>query len=139
MILEILFHQGLGIVDGTDGRDSEGAQMRAHEQRLRVGVRDASDGARAVEAHDVVLEFRAERRVLDRVNLTLVAILVVKHDHARSTRAEMRVVIDAEENIHHHVALGNRSEKAAHEILRLSVSTIGQSINGAPERLLPCG
>ena len=69
------------------------------------------------EAHDVVLEFRAERRVLDRVNLTLVAILVVKHDHTRSTRAEMRVVIDAEENIHHHVALGNRSKKAAHEIL----------------------
>ena len=139
MVFEVLFHQGLGVIDGSDGRDSERAQMRAHEQRLRVGVRDASDGARAVEAHDVVLEFRAERRVLDRVNLTLVAILVVKHNHARPTRAEMRVVIDAEENVHHHITLGNRSEKAAHEILRLSVSTTGQSINGAPERLLPCG
>ena len=73
------------------------------------------------------------------MNLTLVAILVVKHNHARPTRAEMRVVIDAEENVHHHITLGNRSEKAAHEILRLSVSTTNQSINGAPERLLPCG
>ena len=64
-------HELVGVSDGAHRRDGINAQVRAHEQRLRVGVGDAAHGARAGELGQVVLELGAERRVLDRVDLAV--------------------------------------------------------------------
>ena len=90
-----------------------------------------------MEAHDVVLELRAEGGVLNGMDLALEPIGVVAHDHARAARAQMGMVVNAEKHIQHHVAPGNCSEKAAHEILRFRKITYPISINGARAPLLP--
>ena len=102
------------VVDGAHGGEGEGAQMAADEQRLGVGVADAADAARAVESRQVVLEARAEGGVLDGVDLALEPVALVDEDKPRPARAQMRVIVDAEEHVQHHVAFRCCPEETAH-------------------------
>ena len=112
---EVLLHQLLGVVDGAHRGDAERAQVRAHQQRLRVGVADAADAAATVEALQVVFEARAERRVLDRVDLALEAsFLRIVEDHACAFRSQVGVVVHAEEHVQHHVVMRRRPKESAH-------------------------
>ena len=112
---EVALHQLLGVVDGAHRGDAERAQVRAHQQRLRVGVADAADAAATVEALQVVFEARAERRVLDRVDLALEAsFLRVVENHARALRSQVGVVVHAEEHVQHHVVMRRRPKESAH-------------------------
>ena len=111
--VEVLLHELVGVVDAADRGQREHAEVTAHEQRLRVGVGDASDARVAVEAGKVTLEPRSKRRVLDRVNLALEAAVVVINQ-SRALRPQVRVVIHPEEHVIHHIALTRRAEKTAH-------------------------
>ena len=104
----------VGVVDGVHGGDGVRAQLRAHEQGLGVLVADAADGARAVEVLDVALEARAERGVLNGVDLALEAAVVVEYDHACPARPQMRVIVNAKELVQHHVSVGCHAKESAH-------------------------
>jgi len=68
-----------------------------------------------VEALQVVFEARAERRVLDRVDLALEAsFLRIVEDHACAFRSQVGVVVHAEEHVQHHVVMRRRPKESAH-------------------------
>jgi len=65
----------------------------------------------------VVLEAGAERGVLDGVNLALETLVLVEEDQTRALRAEMRMVINAEEHVVDHISLGSCTAKTTHYAL----------------------
>ena len=111
---EIRFHQLFGVVDGAHGGQAERSQVRAHQKRLGIGVAYASDAGASVEVRQIVFEARAERGVLDGVDLALKAPVAVAKDHARAPCSQMGVVVHAEEHVQHYIAVGCSSEESAH-------------------------
>ena len=116
-LLEIRLDQLVGVIDDADRGDGERPVLAAHQKRLRIGVADAPDTARAVKALEVLVEARAERRVLDGVNFFLKPARPLAEHHARSTRAQMRMVVDAKKHIEYHVAARSRPKETAHRDL----------------------
>ena len=113
-----------GVVDDAHGGDGIKPQMRAHQQRLRIAVRNTADGAAAVEAVYVGLEFRAEGCGFDVVDLPLEG-AAIAHGHAAPAGAQMGVVIHPEENVKTDVAVGDRAEKPAHYAKNSSERVMG--------------
>ena len=110
---EVLVHELVGVVDTTYRRDGKDTQMRANEQGLRIRIADAADAAVAVKLCEVILEAGAKRRVLDRVNLALEALLIVE-DHARPARAEMRMIVNRKEHVQHAIAFRRHATESTH-------------------------
>jgi gamma-glutamyl:cysteine ligase YbdK (ATP-grasp superfamily) len=61
-----------------------------------------------------MFELAAERRVLDIVNRAVELSALVQYSHAAAMRAEMRMVVGAEEEVADAIFLGNNSAKATH-------------------------
>ena len=74
--VEGALHQGIDVVDLAHGDDAERAEVRAHEERLRVGVADDPDAVAPVEAGQIGLELGAEIAVLDVVDGALDAFAI---------------------------------------------------------------
>ena len=102
--IEVLLDQLVGIVDDAHGGDGEKPQMRADQQRLRVGIADAANAAASGKIAQVLLELGPEGGVLDIVDLALKALLPVVKDHAAPVGAQMGVVIHAEKDVEGNVA-----------------------------------
>ena len=96
---KILIYKSLGIIDDAHCRDRIDPEVRAHQQRLRIGIADAADAARTAKIIEVVLEFGPERRVRDRVDLSAEPVLFVPHTHTGISRTEMAVVVRTEKYI----------------------------------------
>ena len=140
MAVEVVLHQGLGVVDDAHGGDGVHPQVGAHQQGLGVGVADAADAGAAVEVRQVLFKFGAEGGVFDGVDLPLEAVLLIVNNHASPAGAQMGVVVHAEENVKGHVALGDRAEESAHERASLFF-TLGKETpdGGARSRRVKCG
>ena len=88
--------------------------MGADQQGLGVGVADAADAGLAVEVGQVLFKLGAEGGVLDVVDLPLKAAFLVVDRHAAPLGAQVGVVVGAEEEVQHAIALGDRAEETAH-------------------------
>ena len=64
-----------------------------------------------------MLELGAERRVLNRVDLPVEAAPLAARHHAGTTRAEVRVIVDAKEHVECNVAMRDRAKERSHEYL----------------------
>ena len=102
---EGLGHQRVDVVDAPDGGDGEVSQVRAHDQRLRLGIGDASDAQRALHGRHIPLKLGAERGVFDVVNGPVVPLLGVVDGHAAASRAQMGMIIRPKEQVEHAVVL----------------------------------
>ena len=122
---KIVLHQLVGIVDDADRYDGVEAQMRAHEQRLGVAVADAAEARVTAEVRKVALELRPEGRVLNIMDLPLEALFPVKENHTTPACAEVGMVVRAEKDVQGNIAVGYRSEKAAHYAKNSSESVMG--------------
>ena len=125
VIGKIGVHQLFGIVDHTDGRDRIQTEMRADQERLRIGIADTADPAAALEIYQIFFKFRTEGRVRDRVDLALKPARRIPQRHAGIARTEMAVVIHPEKHVQHHIASGYRAEKASHQAKNSWESVIG--------------
>ena len=122
---KIVLHQLVGIVDDTDRHDGVEAQMRAHEQRLGVAVADAAKARVTAEIRKVALELRPEGGVLNIMDLPLEALFPVKENHTTPACAEVGMIVRAKEDVQGNIAVGYRSEKAAHYAKNSSESVMG--------------
>ena len=104
------------IADAADGGDCEGSQVGADQQGLGIHVGNAADAAVAPEVVQVLFELGAEGGVLDGVDLATEAMVLIEGDHTCATGAQVRVVVDAEENVQCDIAVGYRSEETAQNI-----------------------
>ena len=111
---EIVRHQLLGIVDLPHGGDGVGAQVRADQQGLGVGIADAADADAAGKVRQILFKAGAEGGVGNGVDLPGAALVRAPHRHAGAAGAQVAVIVRAEEHIHHHIAAGNRAEETAH-------------------------
>ena len=96
---EVLLRQLLGVVDDADGADGVEPQVRADQQGLGIGVRDAADGGVAEHFRPDMLEFGAERGIFNVVDLPLQAVLRIVGRHARAASTQMRMVVRAEKDV----------------------------------------
>ena len=104
----------LHIIDAADRRDGEAAERRLHQQRLRLGIRDAADAHFAVELLYIPLEFGAKRGVLDIMYGAVEAAFSI-HGHSAPLGAEVGVVIGAEKQIQHTILFRNDAKNSAHQ------------------------
>ncbi len=114
--VEKLLLEFLDVRDQTHRHDGEHPELRADHERLRVGVRNDADARVAGEPRGVFLQLRAERRVLDVVDGALEA-RRAQHRQTAPVRAEVRMVVRAEEKIAHAIALRDDTAKSAHVFL----------------------
>ena len=101
--------------------------MGAHEQRLRVAVADAAEPRVAAEVREVPLKLRPKGRIFNVVYLALEALLLVKEHHSAAARAEVRMIVRAEEDIQRDIAVRDRAEKAPHYAKNSSESVMGST------------
>ena len=125
LVGEVVVHQLVGVVDDADRHDGVQAQMGAHEQRLRVAVADAAEPRVAAEVREVPLKLRPKGRIFNVVYLALEALLLVKEHHSAAARAEVRMIVRAEEDIQRDIAVRDRAEKAPHYAKNSSESVMG--------------
>ena len=114
-VVERGLYEFLGVIDLSDDGQCKVAQMRAHQQRLRIVVRDAADPEIPLQVQHVPLELRAERGVLDVMDRAVETALAAVDRHARAPGAQMRVIVRSEEQIRHAILLRCYSEKTAHD------------------------
>ena len=92
----------------------EHAEMRTDEQRLRIGVGNASDTRATMEIRKIGFEACTEGGVLDRVDLALETAVLVVVNETSPFRPEVGVVIYPEKHIVDHVPLGRRTKETTH-------------------------
>ena len=101
--------------------------MRAHQQRLGVGVADAAHADVALELMQRTFKFRAEGGVFNIVDLPDEPGLRPVNHHAAPAGTQMGVVVRAEKHIQSHLAVGKRSEISAHYAKNSSESVMGST------------
>ena len=81
--IQIVPDQLIRIVHHTRDADCKCAEVRAHNERLRILVTDAADRARPAHLPQVFRELRTKRRILNVVDRTLKPFLLTKNDETR--------------------------------------------------------
>ena len=112
-LLQDLVRKRVDIVDASHCGDGVSTVVGAYDQGLGLVVGDASDAHPAVHVFYVAVKFRAEGAVFYVVDGPVEAVLAV-HRHARSSGAEVRVVVCSEEQIKHTVVFQCRCKYSAH-------------------------
>ena len=115
---EVFPDDRVGVLDDADDADGVGPEVGADEKGLGIVIADAADGGSALHFVPHFFEFRAERGVLDVVDVPLQSGLGVPGSHAAAPGAEVGVVVRAEKYVRDRVALAYRAKKSAHEYLR---------------------
>ena len=110
--VECLFDQFVGVVDAPDRGDGKIAQVRAHQQGLRLAVRDAADAEGAVHRLEIAFELRAEGCVFNVVDGAVEPVFAV-NGHPPAPGAEVRVVVRSEKQVEYAVFFRCNAEKAA--------------------------
>ena len=109
------FDQLFEIVDAPDGRDGKVAEVRTHQQRLRLAVRNAPDADVSLHLVKIAFEFGAEGGIFDVMDGAVEPAFPVDR-HAPAPCAEVRMVIRSEKEIENAVLFRNNSEKAAQNV-----------------------
>ena len=126
VIGKIRVDQLLVIVDLPDGRDGVQPQVRADQQRLRVGIADAAEAARTgMKAREILFKLGSERGVRDGMDLPGKTVFRAPDRHTGVPRAEVAVVVRAEKHVQSHIAPRNGAEKPTHQAKKSSDSVIG--------------
>ena len=112
-LLQDLVGKRVDVVDASHCGDGVGAVVGTYDQGLGLIVGDTSDAHPAAHAFYVAVKFRTEGAVLNVVDGPVEAVLAV-HRHARSSGAEVRVVVRSEKQIKHTVAFQCRCKYSAH-------------------------
>ena len=102
------------VVDDTDVADGIGAEMRADQHRLRVAVGDHTDRGRTAHLVKNMLKFGTEGRVFDVMDLALQSDFFIIRRQTSAARSEVRMIVNAEEHIHHAVFVRGYPEKSTH-------------------------
>ena len=100
--------------DDTHGDDGEDTQMRAHQQRLRVGVGNNTHAGAAVQLGQIPFEFCPEGCAFYVMDLTGEAILRIVEGHAAPLGTQMGMVVSSKENIIFAVFTGYNPEETTH-------------------------
>ena len=98
-VLEKLVLQRLHVRDEPHRHEREDAEVRLHHKRLRIGVGNDAKAHMPTEMSEILLELRAERRVLDVVNRPQKLPSGLQHRHAATVRPQVGMVVDAEEQV----------------------------------------
>ena len=92
---------------------------------LRVAVADAAEPRVAAEVREVPLKLRPKGRIFNVVYLALEALLLVKEHHSAAARAEVRMIVRAEETSSATSRSETAPEKAPHYAKNSSESVMG--------------
>ena len=97
------------------------AQVRVHENRLRICIADHTDALMAGERVELIFELRTEIVTLQVMDLTAEALLGVEGHQSGATCAEMRVVVGAVEQVVDATLCRYGSKESSHVILFLFI------------------
>ena len=115
-VLQMIIYKLLIVVYDAYVADGVGAEMRADQQRLGIGVGYDADSRGAGHLIKYMFKLGSKRCVLDIVDLTLQPDLGIVGGKSASSCAEMRVIVNAEEHIHHAIFFRSNAEKSSHFI-----------------------
>ncbi len=110
---EKILREVAGVVDESVRRDAEGAEARAHVDRLLVEGADDADALGPAKPRAILVELRLELALPDVVDLPDESVAV--HGDAAELRSEMGMVIGPVEQDVRAIGSGNNSEKTAQD------------------------